>query len=218
MSTNSSDAANEAAFMSALVTEHFVLQSAASTTVGEAAGRASLFMFTLSSSLVALGFVAQSRTLLVPFAATIIPAIVVLGVFTVVRLVDTGVQNVELLSRIAAIRAYYRTLGPQAPAFFGARGAAGAAGAADAAGVNEALATLGVRRSWRLGFFTMASMVAAVNSIVAGVGIALAWVWITGTTRTAIALPLGLLAATAGMSRFLVYQDRRYKALESRLP
>jgi hypothetical protein len=63
MTDEANGAANEATFMSALVTEHFVLQSAASTTVSEAAGPASLFTFTLSSSLVALGFVAQSETL-----------------------------------------------------------------------------------------------------------------------------------------------------------
>jgi len=47
----------QAAFMSALVTEHFVLQTAASATVTEAASRTSLYVFSLSSSLVAMGFV-----------------------------------------------------------------------------------------------------------------------------------------------------------------
>ena len=58
--------ARESAFMTALVTEHFVLQSAASTTVSEAGVRASLYVFSLSSTLVALGFTAQSK---VVFAA-----------------------------------------------------------------------------------------------------------------------------------------------------
>jgi hypothetical protein len=40
--------------MSALVTEHFVLQSAASTTISEASARASLYVFSLSSALVAI--------------------------------------------------------------------------------------------------------------------------------------------------------------------
>jgi hypothetical protein len=44
----------ESAFMSALVTEHFVLQSAASTTISEASARASLYVFSLSSALVAI--------------------------------------------------------------------------------------------------------------------------------------------------------------------
>jgi hypothetical protein len=41
----------EAAFMSALVTEHFVLQTAVSATVSEAESRTSLSAFSLSSSL-----------------------------------------------------------------------------------------------------------------------------------------------------------------------
>jgi hypothetical protein len=205
------DAGDEAAFMSALVTEHFALQSQASTTVGEAAGRASLYMVTLSSSLIALGFVAQSEAFLVPFVASVLPAVFVLGVFSIVRLVDTGVQNVELLARIADIRAYYKTLSPRAPAFFGPRDAAGVPGA------TEALASMGLRQSWFLGFFTTASMIAAVNSLVAGVGVALAMVWTLGTGRTAVAVVLGLLTVVAGMGGFLAYQDHRYKAMEARL-
>jgi hypothetical protein len=49
------EAAQQSAFMSALATEHFALQAAASTTVSEAAGRAALYLPVLSSSLVAGG-------------------------------------------------------------------------------------------------------------------------------------------------------------------
>lgn len=49
--------ARESAFMSALVTEPFVLQSAASTTISEASARASLYVFSLSSALVAIPYV-----------------------------------------------------------------------------------------------------------------------------------------------------------------
>lgn len=44
------------AFLTALTTEHFVLQTAAGATVSEAATRASLYLLSLSSSLVAMGF------------------------------------------------------------------------------------------------------------------------------------------------------------------
>ena len=40
------------AFMSALVTEHFVLQSARSTTVSEAVGRAAVYLTCVSLSLI----------------------------------------------------------------------------------------------------------------------------------------------------------------------
>ena len=101
------DAEQQSAFMSALVTEHLALQAAASTTVSEAAGRAALYLSVLSSSLVAMGFASQSAHRFSLFAATVIPAVVVLGLFTTMRLVDTGIQNVAFLAGIARIRGYY---------------------------------------------------------------------------------------------------------------
>jgi hypothetical protein len=83
----------QAAFNSALTTEHFVLQTAATATVSDAAARASLYMFSLSSSLVAMGFTSGSLEVFLPFAATVLPALFLLGIFTVVRLVDTGIEN-----------------------------------------------------------------------------------------------------------------------------
>jgi hypothetical protein len=44
------------ALMTALSTEHFVLQTAASSTISESAARSSLYVFSLSNSLVAMGF------------------------------------------------------------------------------------------------------------------------------------------------------------------
>src|SRR5215831_7466392 len=108
----------QAAFMSALVTEHFVLQTAASATVTEAASRTSLCVFSLSSSLVALGFVSQFPQTFRLFAAAILPALFVLGVFTTIRLVDTGIENQQFLRRIARIRGYCRTLTRDAAVYF----------------------------------------------------------------------------------------------------
>ena len=55
------DKQRQAAFMTALTTEHFVLQTAANATVSEAAARASLYVIALSSSLVAMGFASSSQ-------------------------------------------------------------------------------------------------------------------------------------------------------------
>jgi hypothetical protein len=78
--------------MSALVTEHFVLQSARSTTVSEAVGRASVYLTCVSSSLVAFGFFAAATHRLAPVVATVLPALLVLGAFTFVRMVETSVE------------------------------------------------------------------------------------------------------------------------------
>jgi hypothetical protein len=95
--------------MPALVTEHFVLQSARSATVSEAVGRMAVYLTCVSSSLVAFGF----------FAAA---------------------------------------------AFFAS---------ADGAGAAAALASTGMRAGVSEMFFTGASMIAAVTSILAGAGAAL---------------------------------------------
>ena len=106
--------ADQAALLSALTTEHFVLQTAYSSTVSEAAGRSTLYVMALSSSLVAMGFLSQSQVLFRPFVATVLPAVFLLGLFTVVRLVDTGLESMQYLTGIARIRGFYRTLGAQA--------------------------------------------------------------------------------------------------------
>jgi len=151
------------AFMSALVTEHFVLQSARSTTVSEAVGRAAVYLTCVSSSLVAFGFFAAATHRLAPVVATVLPALIILGVFTFVRLVETSVENLVFLRRIEAIRRYYVTLDPAAAAFF-----ASADGEA-----ATALASTGMRANVTEMFFTGASMVAAVTGILAGAGAAL---------------------------------------------
>jgi hypothetical protein len=45
--------------LTALTTEHFTLQGARSQTMSETSARASIYMFSVSSALVALGFVSQ---------------------------------------------------------------------------------------------------------------------------------------------------------------
>ena len=114
------DRAREEAFISALTTEHLVLQSAANSTVSDAAARSSLYVLALSSFLVALGFLSQSPDLVVPFVAVVMPGLFLLGVFTIVRLVDTALENNRYLAGIARIRAHYRTLTPDAAEYFSA--------------------------------------------------------------------------------------------------
>lgn len=203
MSTSDDDSASEQMFLTALTTEHFGLQAAASTTVSEASSRASLYMFTLSSSLVAMGFSARTDAF-VPLLATVVPVVVVLGVFTVVRLVDTGVQNGQVLAGIARIRAHYRTLSPEGAEFFPEVG-----GDVPAAG----LAVMGLRRRRLLALFTAASMVSAINSVVAGVGVAL---WVTRLAPRPVAIGAGALVGALFAVAFLVYQDRRYRELDER--
>jgi hypothetical protein len=104
--------------LSALTTEHFVLETAYGTTISEAAARSTLYVMALSSSLVAMGFLSASRELFVPFAATVLPAVFLLGLFTVIRLVDTGLESMHYLCGIAHIRGQYRSLSAEAARLF----------------------------------------------------------------------------------------------------
>jgi hypothetical protein len=197
--------ARESAFMTALVTEHFVLQSAASTTVSEAGVRASLYVFSLSSALVAMGFTAQSPDVFAPFVATVIPAVFVLGWFTVVRLVDTTVENLRFLRAIARIRRYYRSLAPDGAAFF-------APWETTDDETSEALASIGAKPGRLTTFFTTASMVATINSLVGGAGIAL-FAWrVLGREETLPAILMGVAAAVVFLFAAIAYQRGRFSA------
>jgi hypothetical protein len=198
------DQDRQQAFMSALVTEHFVLQSAASTTVSEAAARASLYMFSLSSALVAMGFTAETDVF-TRFVATVLPAVFVLGWFTVARLVDITVESNQFLRAIAHIREYYRTLTPEAPSYFGSWQASDDEAA-------EALAMIGTRPRRTTVLFTTASMVATINSLVGGVGIALLVIEVADGSLDALAIVLGAIVAATLIWAACAYQVRRYSA------
>ena len=153
------------AFMTALVTEHFALQGARGQTNAEMTGRAALYLATVSSTLIALGFVARDRSAFVPFAAAVIPSLLILGEFTFIRLVAASIEDLQYLYAIQQIRSYYRGLVPDGLTFF-----------ADIPIGNPKVAAthaMGMSQSpWNV-VLTAGGMIAAINSILAGIGIAL---------------------------------------------
>lgn len=116
--------AKQSAFISALTTEHFVLQTAANATVTEAAARSSLYVFALSSSFVAIGFTSQVEGVFFIFTASVLTAVFLLGLVSSVRLVDTAVENLGYLTGIADStllpRAHPRCFGSDRKAAVGA--------------------------------------------------------------------------------------------------
>jgi hypothetical protein len=195
--------AKEQAFVSALATEHFVLQSAASATISESSSRASLYLLSLSSSLVALGFATQSRQAFPYFAAAILPSIFILGLFSFVRVTDTAMANLNSLRAIVRIRRFYAGLLPEAEAFFGHH---------DTTGDTATVFTfLGTTRSWINVLFTMASTIAAVNSLVAGAGVTILFVGIFGSGSLELAVTIGALLVIVLMVGAVAYQLRRFR-------
>jgi hypothetical protein len=192
------------ALMQALTTEHFVLQGALSANSDEVGTRASLYILSLSSSLVALGFASGSPDVFVPFVAIVLPAVFILGVFTAARLVDSNLEGVVCLNGIARIRRFYRTLGPPAAEQF----------SAESGRWPENQASPELQLGPFVGFLTTtASMVAFINSIVAGVGVALLIGGLFPEKQTLFASLIGGGVALVLMALFLLYQKWRYDSV-----
>ena len=171
--------------LTALTTEHFTLQGARAQTAAESASRASLFIMSVSSTLVALGFLGQAsragRSFEV-FALTVLPTLYLLGVVTFVRVVECGAEDYRYGVAINRIRNYYQQLaGSEARLFL-------LSGHDDGPGVfgNAAVPSEG-RRQW----FSFASVIGVIDSVVGGSAVAIA-------TSVVLDAPLGVAAGAGG--------------------
>ena len=208
MDADSSDQAQRSALLSALTTEHFVLQTATSATYTEASARSSLYVMALSSSLVAMGFLANSPDAFVPFAVTVLPALFLLGVFTVARLVETGLESMHYLAGIARIRAYYRGLGVGAAEHFSAERGRWPEVKSPAERLGPVLAFFG----------TTATMIAVINNVVAGAGCALLIHFLAPSTPQWLYAVGGVAVAALLTAAFYGYQRWRFSEVEAGSP
>lgn len=149
--------------ISAMTTEHFVMQSSMSSAVNEGGSRANMYLGVLSGALVAMGFATQAEAIFVPFVATVLPAIFVMGIFTVLRLVDVSIDSTKALITISRIHCYYRALGGDAAEVFDVRMGRWP----ETSNPADRLGTL-------VAYWTSAaSMIAAINSLVGAAGLTL---------------------------------------------
>jgi hypothetical protein len=100
---------DDPAFLTALVTEHFVLQTARSIGTGEATSRAGLYVATLSSRLVATGF-ASGKTYFGVFLGAVLIVVLALGFVTFARLVEISREDLQRLRDIRIVHRYYGSL------------------------------------------------------------------------------------------------------------
>ena len=199
------DRASHAAFVTALTTEHFVLQTAASSTIAEAAARSTLYVMALSSALVALGFASQSPAVFLPFALVALPGVFVLGLFTVARLVDTTLENQQYLTGIARIRGYYETMVPEATRYL----------RSDTARWPESPVPPSLMRGPFLAMLgTTAAMIAFLNNMVAGAAVTLAAIAMFGREQLGDAIGGGIAIALILMIAFISYQKKRFEWLQ----
>jgi hypothetical protein len=197
------DTPNRQELLTALTTEHFTLQGARSQATGESSSRAALYVSAVSSTLVALGFIGQISavgSVFTLFALTALSTLYFLGLFTFIRLVESGVEDILYGRAINRIRHYYIELaGSQASLFM-------LPAHDDAPGV---LANMGVRPRRSQLYFTASSMIAVINSVIAGSTVAIA-VGATGNPPLGLVAGIGGLAAVVSLLAMLRVQLSRF--------
>jgi hypothetical protein len=193
--------ADTQALLTALTTEHFGLAGARAQTVSESSARAALYISAVSSTLVALGFIGQISEVgdtFNVFALTALPTLYVLGLFTFTRLVQSTVEDIFYGRAINRIRHYYLELaGERARLFM-------LSAHDDAPGV---LSNMALRPGPWQPFFTAASMVAVINSIVGGAAVAIA-IGAISDAPLGIAAGIGGVAAIASFALLRRYETR----------
>lgn len=189
---------NLQAVLTAATAEHFAMQGVVGASVNEQQARASMFLFSVSGALVALGIMAQSDKFLL-FTAAVIPALYLMGLLTMMRLVDVGMESLDALVTVAKIRRFYRSLGPPAAELFEEPLGRWPEGKLDSGHITGELFGL---------LTTAASMIACVNGVIGGAGIALLLYHLAEVGVSLCALA-GFLFAIAQIALSYIYQKWR---------
>jgi hypothetical protein len=178
-----------------MTTEHYTLQSGRAMTIADANGRASLFLGTVSTSLVALAFIGGiSRSggslglAFYLFGLVLFPSLAFLGLVTFERVLQSAMEDLVYARGINRIRHLYQEHAPEMLPYFIL------SAHDDDAGVMGNLAMHG---GWWQTFLSTAGMIVVINSVLVGTFIGLL---IAGLPAR---LPLGA-AIGAGLMVFLV--------------
>ena len=192
------DAAAQTNFlMQALGNQYGMLQSARGATISESSSRSSLYLTTLSASVIGLSFVAQASKFgdaFFIFAVAILPVVFFLGVVTYYRVLQTGVEDVIYARAMSKIQKFYSEIDPAQADLFHAT-------SVDQVGLRH-LGLFALR--WQQ-FLSSAATVAIVNSVVAGVLVALAVAYVFQPAPLA-AIVVGVVAAFLISVAFLRHQ------------
>lgn len=196
--------------LSALTTEHFTLQSARSSMITESLGRTTIYLGTLSATLVALALILQGDTTdddFRLFALVLLPALIFLGTVTFVRVLENSIEDTIYVMAINRIRHYYIENAGEDARYF-------ALGGND--DLRGAYANMGLAASrWRP-FFSVGAVLALINSMVVG---ALAGVGIDALVSRGPALVVGVVVtAVAFVVHYRVGWSRYRRAIDGHTP
>ncbi len=204
-----------------MTTEHYNLQSGRSMTISEVNGRASLYLSTVSSTLVALAFVGQIAhlgTAFFVFSLVLFPSLLFLGLVTFERVLQSSIEDTIYARGINRIRHLYLEYAPQMQPYFIL------STHDDGSGV---ISNMGVRGGWWQTLLTMAGMIMVINSIIVGafVGLGLYAFFLgiaTGFAQTTFAL---LICTCGAIIAFIVsvalhqrYQTMQWIRVDKGLP
>jgi len=191
-----------------MTTEHFVLQTARSATIAETNGRTALFLSSVSSVLVALAFFGQVSRLGTAFfvlALVVLPPLFFVGLVTFERAIQTSIEEVTYLRRIARIRRFYLDTAPSLSRYLARVGGESRA---------EVMHEVGITNSWWQSFVSTAGSVAVINSLVLGGTAGLLIGRLTGSLSSSVAD--GVIAAMAAIALHLLRQRSLWKRADEK--
>ena len=189
-------------------TEHFTLQTARSSTISEANGRASVYLAAVSSNLIALAFIGQMSqlgTAFHAFALILLPVLAFLGVVTFQRLVQSSIEDIAYAQRIGRLREFYLNLAPELEPYVLLVRAARTGAPVHGEELHPS--------DWQRAL-TTAGMVAVVNSVVIGACAGLL-VETLGVRSLAITLAAG---ATTGIATLSIQRRHHRRASDAYRP
>lgn len=196
------------AWITLLTTEHYNLQTQRAATIGEANGRASIFLGALSAGLIALGFqgAAARRTAgTTIFEVLVLSSLAFLGVVTFVRCLEISIDDWQFGLRIAALRAAYAQLVPELADLLLA-----------ATGAEQATAMLTVRRQQFQLLLSVAGSIGVITSIVAGSDIGVLAYGLGAPLAAALAA--GTITALLAVWASVRFQRARWKGATATEP
>ena len=208
------EAPDRQALLTALTTEHFTLQGARAQTTSESTARAGLYIAAVSSTLIALGFIAQASEvgdLFNVFSLVVLPTLYVIGLFTFLRMSESAEEDLLYGRAINRIRHHYVALaGDDARLFL-------LSAHDDVPGV---MSNMGLRPTRTQPYLTAAYMIAVVNSVIGGSAVALA---VAAADDPPLGIPVGAGAVAALASLVLLQRSqmgrfRRGAATETLFP
>jgi hypothetical protein len=102
-----------------LTTEHSTLQGARGNTISETNGRMTLFLGTVSSGLIALGFIgADTGESFFVFGLILFPLLFLIGLLTFERVLQSSIEDIFYARGINRIRHFYTELVPEMAPYF----------------------------------------------------------------------------------------------------